>query len=60
MRKVRVKKGMTQDFLAEKCGFYRTYINLIETANRTPSSYSLHRISKALGVKIGELYPNTD
>jgi len=41
LRKIRTKKGLSQDELSHRCGFYRTYINLIETAKRTPSSYSL-------------------
>jgi transcriptional regulator with XRE-family HTH domain len=57
IRKVRLGKGLTQDELSAKCSFYRTYINLVETANRTPSSYSLHRIAKGLGVSPSELYP---
>ncbi len=59
VRKARTKKGLTQDELAHKCGFYRTYINLVETARRTPSSYSLYRIATALKVKIDDLYPST-
>lgn len=31
IRKIRLQKGLTQDELAHKAGFYRTYINLIET-----------------------------
>lgn len=59
VRKERLKKGLTQDELAAKCGFYRTTINLIETANRMPSSYTLYRIAKALGTEVRNLYPTT-
>jgi len=59
LKKARLKKGLTQDELAHKGGFYRTYINLVETAKRTPSSYSLFRIASSLGIKVGELYPST-
>lgn len=58
MRKERTKKGITQDELAHVCGFYRTYINLIETAKRTPSSYNLHRIAKGLKIGVEKLYPS--
>ncbi len=50
---------MTQDELSHKCGFYRTYINMIETSRRTPSSYTLYKIAKALKVEVDELYPTT-
>ena len=59
LRKIRTKKGLTQDELSEMCKFYRTYINLIESAKRTPSSYSLYRVATALKVKVDELYPTT-
>ncbi|MCL4367340.1 helix-turn-helix domain-containing protein [Patescibacteria group bacterium] len=59
LRKIRQEKGVTQDELAAKCGFYRTYINLVETAKRTPSSYSLYRIAFALKVEVDRIYPST-
>ncbi|MCL4363738.1 helix-turn-helix domain-containing protein [Patescibacteria group bacterium] len=59
IRKYRQKAGLSQDELAAKCGFYRTYINLVETAKRTPSSYTLYRFAKALNVAVENLYPST-
>lgn len=60
IKRIRLEKGLTQDQLAAKCGFYRTYINLVETARRTPSSYSLHRIARQLGVGASEIYPKSN
>lgn len=59
IRKIREDKDLTQDELAHICKFYRTYINLVETAKRTPSSYSLYRIAKGLEVSVSDLYPKT-
>lgn len=59
IKEVRKKKGLSQDELASMCGFYRTYINLVETAKRSPSSYSLYRIAKALEVEVDKLFPST-
>ena len=59
IKKARTKKGLSQEELAAKCQFYRTYINLIEVAKRTPSSYTLYRIAKALEVPVDTLYPST-
>jgi transcriptional regulator with XRE-family HTH domain len=59
LKRIRNKKGLTQDELSHRCGLYRTYINLIETSKRTPSSYSLFRIASALKVPVDELYPST-
>lgn len=60
LKEARLKKGLTQDELAHKGGFYRTYVNLIETARRTPSTYSLHRLATVLKVKVTELYPSQE
>ncbi len=59
IREERKKKGWSQDQLSAECGFYRTYINLVETAKRTPSSYTLFRVAKALKVPVDNLYPST-
>lgn len=59
IKALRNKKGLSQEELADLCGFYRTYINLLETARRTPSSYSLYRIAKALKVDVDKIYPTT-
>lgn len=59
IRTKRQERNMTQDELSHKCGFYRTYINMIETSRRTPSSYTLYKIAKALKVEVDELYPTT-
>ena len=59
IKRIRRDKGLSQDELSALCGFYRTYINLIETAKRSPSGYNLYRIAKALNVKVNELYPST-
>jgi transcriptional regulator with XRE-family HTH domain len=59
VKKERTKRGLSQDQLAEMAGFYRTYINLIETAKRSPSAFSLYRIAKALNVQVDKFYPTT-
>lgn len=59
IREERKKREWSQDQLSAECGFYRTYINLVETAKRTPSSYTLFRIAKALKVPVDDLYPST-
>lgn len=57
VREIRLEKGLTQDELADRCGFYRTYINLIETSKKLPSSYSLYKVAKGLEVSIDKLNP---
>lgn len=57
IKKARLEKKMTQDELAHACGFYRTYINLIETSKRMPSSFTLYKISQGLSIDVSKLYP---
>ena len=53
----RETSGVSQEDLAHKAGFYRTYIGHLENAKYTPSAYTLYRIAKALKVKLSELIP---
>lgn len=55
VRQVRKQKQLSQEQLAEKAGYYRTYIGHIETATYSPSTYTLWRIAKALDVDISEI-----
>ncbi len=59
IRNIRKKKNLTLDDLSGESGFSRTYINLIENARITPSSYNLYRIAKALNATVDDLYPST-
>lgn len=60
VKKYRIQKGISQEELAARAGFYRSYINLLETARRSPSAYTLHRIAKALRISIIKIYPVTE
>ena len=57
IKNARIDAGLSQEELSAKCGFYRTKIGLIETGNRMPTAYTLHRIVKELNVPITNLYP---
>jgi transcriptional regulator with XRE-family HTH domain len=59
VKKIRTAKGMSQESLAHECGFYRTYINLVESNRRLPSSFSLYKLARGLGVSVEELYPKS-
>lgn len=60
IKRERNLQGLKQDKLSIKAGFYPSYVSLLETASRVPSSYSLHRIAKALGVSVAKLYPGIE
>lgn len=55
LRDARNAVGMSQERLAEKAGFHRNYISLLETGERQPSITSVIALSRALGISSAEL-----
>ena len=56
IRKARLEKGLSQQKLAEKCGFSNTTLSSYETGNKKPSLTTIAEIAKQLGVSIERLY----
>lgn len=50
-----LERGLTQVELAERVGVARVTISYLETGKRQPSMALLHRLAKALRVKVAEL-----
>ncbi len=55
LKRLREKRGWTQQVLAEKVGVSRVTVAKIEIGNRKPSLELLYRLAKVLKVKVGEL-----
>ena len=56
LKRLREKRGMTQEQLAAKVGVSQTYIAKLESGAKTnPSLDLLKKLAKALKVKVGEL-----
>lgn len=55
IRSRRERLGLSQEKLADKCGFDRTYISMLERGKRNPSLLNLLRIAKGLDVSVSEL-----
>lgn len=55
VKALREGKGMSQETLAFKAGFDRTYISLIERGKRNLSFLNICRFAQALDVKPSEL-----
>lgn len=55
IRDIRQSKGLSQEQLAEYAEVHRTYIGMIERAEKNITLVSLEKIARALGVEIGEL-----
>ena len=55
LKRLRNKRGFTQEALARKVGVHQVYIAQIEAQTKTPSLGVLERLAKALGVKVTRL-----
>jgi len=56
VRKQRLKLRLSQEKLAEKADVHRTYIGMIERAEKNITLVNIEKISKALGVPIRSLF----
>lgn len=50
VRELRIKKGLSQEGLAEISGLHRTYISSLELGKRNVSLINICALAKALGV----------
>ncbi len=55
VREERLKQNLSQEKLAERAGVHRTYIGMIERAEKNITLLNIEKISKALGIGISEL-----
>ena len=55
VRLIRKEKGLSQEELASRADLHRTYIGMIERAEKNITLISMLKISKALDVTICEL-----
>jgi len=55
IRQLRVDKGLSQEDLADVCGFDRTYISLIERGKRNLSFTNLCAFARGLNVTVSVL-----
>ncbi|MDZ7760533.1 MAG: XRE family transcriptional regulator [Desulfovermiculus sp.] len=52
----RLERGLTQDTLATRVGFTRSYISLIENNRKIPSIAALYKISNVLNVSFDDFF----
>lgn len=55
VRQEREKQGLSQEELANKAKVHRTYIGMIERAEKNITLINIEKISNALKIKIGNL-----
>ena len=56
LKKHRLEKGLTQENLAEKVGIHPTYVGKLESGKNNPSTKMLYKITRALGIKLSDLF----
>lgn len=56
VRKKRKQAELSQEELAEKLGIHRTYMSFIERGIRNPSLVMVFKISRALKIKLPDLF----
>jgi transcriptional regulator with XRE-family HTH domain len=50
VRELRLKRGLSQEQLAESSGLHRTYISSLELGKRNVSLINIYALAKALGI----------
>ena len=55
IRAQREQLGLSQEKLAEQCGFDRTYISMLERGKRNPSLLNLLKLAKGLQTSVSTL-----
>jgi len=55
VREERLKQGLSQEELASKAGVHRTYIGMIERAEKNITLENIEKIAKALGLSLDKI-----
>jgi transcriptional regulator with XRE-family HTH domain len=55
LRRIRLKRGLSQQLLADRSGYDRTYIGLLERGQKAPSLRAIFNIATTLQVKPSEI-----
>ncbi len=55
VRRLRKRRGFSQEELAERAGLHRTYIGSVERGERNISLENIVALARALGVSLAEL-----
>jgi len=56
VKEERLKRGWSQEELAEKTGLHRTYIGMIERAEKNITLVNIEKIAKALNINLKNLF----
>jgi len=57
VRQLREEHGWSQEDFAHRAELDRTYVSGIERGRRNPTLDIIHRLARALGVQVADLFP---
>ncbi len=60
VRRRRIALGLSQEVLAEAAGVHRTYVGMLERAEKNVTIYNIERIATALDVEPAHLLMSDD
>ena len=56
LRQERIRLGMSQEELAARAGVHRTYIGMIERAEKNITLENIEKVCKALNITLGDFF----
>jgi transcriptional regulator with XRE-family HTH domain len=56
LRRIRVKRGLSQERLAYDAGVDRSYVGCLERREENPTVDVLERLAKTLGIRLSEFF----
>ncbi len=56
VRKIRIEQNLSQEQLSYKADLHRTYIGMIERAEKNITLVNIEKIANALNIKIQDLF----
>lgn len=57
LKRIRVKRGLSQEKLAELAGLHRTYVSTVERGLRNVSLLNIEKLARALDVPMSKMMP---
>ena len=60
LKRVRQKKGVSQEWLAKTCGLSRSAVSMIESGDRNPTLFVCHALAEGLGVRLSKVVSDAE
>ena len=60
IRNLRLKKNLSQEDLADKCGLHRTYIGILERGEKNMTIETAFRVTQALNISLTDFFAEVE